>query len=317
MDRSIGKKISFLFVVVLVVNISAIFVITRPTTLEAKKVNIEYLKNGFKESNKSLDLRYESVASKIQEYVKKRELVTSKKDTRVQNIIIRPEIIEICDTSIIKNSLPKVAIIMDDIGFYRHADNIKKLPFPITPSIFPPNDNFPNTSKIARGFDHYMVHFPMEAYNYKNISEKAINISDSLEKLEGRVNLIVENFPNLIAINNHTGSKFTCNLNAMKKFFSVLQKYDIDFIDSKTASKTQTAKAAKLYKRALLQRDVFLDNEVDVSKIKERLKEVVRVAKRNGKAIAICHPKDETFQALMSSKDILKDVELVYINELL
>jgi polysaccharide deacetylase 2 family uncharacterized protein YibQ len=40
------------------------------------------------------------------------------------------------------------------------------------------------------------------------------------------------------------------------------------------------------------------------------------MAKKKGYAIAIGHPHKVTMQALASAKEIFKDVELVYIDEL-
>ncbi len=302
MTEGFIKKLITVFSVVFVSNFVAIYVLTKPLGLEAKKVIslADIDTSNFLEENNSLDASYRSVVSEIEKYTKEKKA---------------PKQILIEESSIFE--LPKLAIIMDDVGFYRHVDSIKRVPFPITPSIFPPNKIFPNTVMIAKEFTHYMVHFPMEAYNYKNSSENVLNISDSIDVFESSIEKLSKDFPSLLAINNHTGSKFTGNYKALKQFFSILDKYNYDFVDSKTTNKSLCSLVGKEYNKKVLQRDVFLDNEVDVSKIRDRLKEAVKIAKRNGQAIAICHPKIETFKALRSSKDILKDVELVYIDELL
>ncbi len=293
--------------------------------------------NSFEE-NKTLDRAYQSVASQIEAFIKrqkskdinktklnetnisKSEINTTKTDQNLPDINIT-----VVKKTQIKNvkpknsamDLPKLAIIMDDIGFYEEIQRIKKIPFAITPSIFPPNEHYQGTPDIAKEFKHYMVHFPMEAYKYKNIKEEAIKVSDKLEVIENKVKLMQENFPNAIAINNHTGSKYTCNFDAMEQFFSVLNRYDINFIDSRTSSGSQCQEVGKLLNKKVLQRDVFLDNRADIIYIKNQLKEAVKLAKKNGKAIAICHPKDMTFEALMSCESILEGVEVVYVNELL
>lgn len=212
---------------------------------------------------------------------------------------------------------PMLAIIMDDIGFCRQADSIKALGFPITPSIFPPNDHYPDTPHIASRFKHHMIHFPLEAFDYPNLKEKALKVNDSLQSIEKRIKRLKKNFPNMLAINNHTGSKFTCNFAAMDRFFTVLNKYEIPFIDSRTAAESKCYEVGKIHNKVVLQRDVFLDNEANITYIHNQLREAVRIAKRKGSAIAICHPRDDTFKALQSAKEILKGVKLVYINELM
>ncbi|HED6149274.1 TPA: divergent polysaccharide deacetylase family protein, partial [Campylobacter coli] len=49
---------------------------------------------------------------------------------------------------------------------------------------------------------------------------------------------------------------------------------------------------------------------------KNQLIEAVRLAKQKGFAIAIGHPRKNTFKALEQSKDLLKSVELVYLSEI-
>lgn len=301
--------------------------------IESNKTNIVKNSKNYFEENRTLDLKYQSVASQIKAFIKKQKAKHKAIDSNKTVVAInetnltKPEIKPIEKNITIKkkvkkvknsfNGLPKLAIIMDDVGFYEEIQKIKKIPFAITPAIFPPNEHYPQTPEIAKEFKHYMVHFPMEAYNYKNIKEEAIKVTDKIEVIDKKIKKMQENFPNAIAINNHTGSKYTCDFDAMEKFFSVLNRYDIDFIDSRTSSGTQCQEVGKLLNKKVLERDVFLDNRADIIYIKNQLKEAVRLAKKNGKAIAICHPRDITFEALMSCESILEGVDVVYINELL
>ncbi len=277
------------------------------------------------EENKSLDAKYKSVTLQIEEFIRKQKAKDLNKTIAIieelnlskiehQSKITPTKKIEINE---LKKRLPKLAIIMDDIGYLEQIESIKKIPFPITPSIFPPNGHYPDTKEIAKNFKYYMVHLPMEAYDYLNVREKAIKVIDTKEIIEQKIKLVKQDFPNVIAINNHTGSKFTCDLDAMNRFFIVLNRYNIAFIDSRTDAKSKCLEAAKMNNREVMQRDIFLDNIPDEEYIKEQLKKAVRIAKRDGQAIAICHPKELTFQVLMNAKNILNEVELVFINELM
>ncbi len=326
MGKYLFLKIVAVVLFVLSISLAGFYFLFQPikysetnSTIVAEKPLEKVTKQIIFEKNDTVEDDYKSVSEEIEEFIAKQKV--SKIDTPTSKIeedknisITKPK----KQKKIVKKetrTLPKLAIIMDDIGFYNQALKLKKIGFPITPSIFPSNSSYPNTKKIAKMFKYYMVHFPMEAYSYKNINEEAINVTDTLEFIDKKVQKVKFDFPNAIAINNHTGSKFTCDLDAMDRFFSVLTKYDIEFIDSKTDSNTKCLEAGKIYNRKVLQRDIFLDNEDDVEYIKNQLKKAVRIAKRDGEAIAICHPKDETFEVLSNSKDLLKEVELVYINE--
>ncbi len=215
-----------------------------------------------------------------------------------------------------KRRRPKLAIIMDDVHSFENAYAIKRIPFPITPSIFPASSTHPDTPQIAKMFDHYMVHLPMEAYCYDHPEEQTLCITDSVKRIVRRLERIRRDFPRCIALNNHTGSKFTSDPAAMDRFFKALSKYAIPFVDSKTSPRSVAAKIAAKYRLKIRERNVFLDNEPDVGYIRHQLEEAVAYAKRHGEAIAICHPRPETFAALMESEDLFGGVDLVYLDAL-
>ncbi len=215
-----------------------------------------------------------------------------------------------------KKKVPKLAIVLDDIAFKKDIENIKSLPIKVTPSFFPPNKRHPKTPLYAKNFKIYMIHLPLEAYKFARVETNTLDINDSLEKIENRVKEIRAFFPNAKFINNHTGSKFTSDKDAMEKLLSVLKKYRFHFLDSKTAPHSKADIVAKELNISILSRDVFLDNIGDINYIKNQLKEAVKIAKKRGYAVAIGHPRRATFAALRDSKEILKDVEIVYINEL-
>jgi len=215
------------------------------------------------------------------------------------------------------NNKPKLVIIMDDMAFKHEVDDLKKLHMKITPSFFPPTINHPHTAEYAKEFKHYMVHFPMQATNpYFHAEPYTINIDSNYSFILSRVKFIKDNFPNLKFVNNHTGSKFTSDLNSMKKLYKALDTYNLIFVDSVTTLHTKAPIVAKDDKKILLQRDVFLDNIQNVDYIKNQLKKAVKKAKEKGYAIAICHPHKATFEALKESKNILKNVDLIYIGEM-
>ena len=118
---------------------------------------------------------------------------------------------------------PKLAIIIDDISTFHQAKKIKSLNLNITPSIFPPNDNYPNSARVAREFEFYMIHLPLEAMNYQAQEKNTLKVGDSSAKIESEISKIRSNFPKAIYINNHTGSKFTSDYDSLKKLFKALK----------------------------------------------------------------------------------------------
>jgi polysaccharide deacetylase 2 family uncharacterized protein YibQ len=214
------------------------------------------------------------------------------------------------------DKIPRVAIIMDDIGNAKQVKEFEKIPFAMTPSIFPATSRHPYTPQYAKKFKCYMVHMPMEAFNFSRPEENTLEVNDTLEVIEEKIAAVYQRFPDMIAINNHTGSKFTSDEASMDRLFCVLEKYDINFIDSKTAPHTKGKEIGALHHRIVWERNIFLDNKPDIDYILNQLKKAVRYAKKHGVAIAICHPRPETFEALKRASKILKGVKMVTIDEL-
>ena len=201
---------------------------------------------------------------------------------------------------------PKLCIIIDDISSFKEIRELNKANLKLTYSLFPPTTAFPNTPKIAKRLKFYMVHLPLGAYHFKREQENTLKVCDSMQKIEAQIKKIRKLFPRATFVNNHTGSKFTDNLEAMKKLFKALKKYHFIFVDSKTIPTSKAHIVANLFNQKLLIRDIFIDNKPDVTCIISQLKKAVQKAKKNGSAIAIGHPRKATITALKSSKNYLK-----------
>lgn len=212
-------------------------------------------------------------------------------------------------------SRAKLAIIIDDVGTDEQAQKLIALPVRVTPSIFPPEYQRKDTRSLARGFEHYAIHLPMEASSAKNNSA-TLRTSDNYEKLNGVIAKLRADFPNAKFINNHTGSKFTADERAMQNLLRAMNEHGFLFIDSRTSPATKAKAAMKGLGMRYVHRDVFLDNQNSVAAVRKKLREAVTLAKKQGYAIAIGHPKSSTLRALANSADILGEVDLVYLDEI-
>ncbi|MFY4689889.1 divergent polysaccharide deacetylase family protein [Campylobacter jejuni] len=211
---------------------------------------------------------------------------------------------------------PKLAIIIDDMANASQVRGLKVLNLKLNPSFFPPDKNHSETPKLALKFDFYMVHLPLAAINYNKPELDTLNPNDSKERIFKKIKQIKKDFKDLRYINNHTGSLFTSNEEAMRKLYEALKNQNIFFVDSKTIGNSKANKIAKELNVPYIQRDVFLDNEDDVNYVKKQIQNAVKLAQKKGFAIAIGHPRKNTFKALEQSKDLLKSVELVYLSEI-
>ncbi|EEU7826030.1 divergent polysaccharide deacetylase family protein [Campylobacter coli] len=220
------------------------------------------------------------------------------------------------DMNLSKTKQARLAIIIDDMANISQVRALQALKLKLIPSFFPPDKNHIDTPKLALKFDFYMVHLPLAAMNYTKPELDTLNPSDSEKRIFKKIQQVKKDFKDLKFINNHTGSLFTSDEKAMKKLYKAFEKEELIFVDSKTIASSKAPKVAKALEQIYIQRDVFLDNRDDVAYIKNQLIEAVRLAKQKGFAIAIGHPRKNTFKALEQSKDLLKSVELVYLSEI-
>ncbi|ECW7655302.1 divergent polysaccharide deacetylase family protein [Campylobacter coli] len=265
--------------------------------------NLSILEQTIKDLNLSTSV--EENLSKMDENL---SLVTEQNLSKEENLIK--------DTNSSKIKQARLAIIIDDMANISQVKALQALNLKVNPSFFPSDKNHIDTPKLALKFDFYMVHLPLAAINYVKPELDTLNPNDTQERIFKKIKQIKKDFKDLKFINNHTGSLFTSNEEAMKKLYKAFEKEGLIFVDSKTIASSKAPKVAKALGQIYIQRDVFLDNQDDVAYIKKQLIDAVKLAKKKGFAIAIGHPRKNTFKALEQSKDLLESVELVYLSEI-
>ena len=212
----------------------------------------------------------------------------------------------------------KLVLIIDDVATFEHASMVKSIGLKITPSIFPATKTHPDTPNIARTFEFYMIHLPMQAKHFDSPEIGTLTINESFESMLEKIKKIRRDFPRAKYTNNHTGSRFTSDYDAMDKAYRALIEQGFVFVDSKTIAQTAVARAAKKYNQPYISRDIFLDDDPSASAVRRELIAAVNLAKKRGYAIAIGHPKKNTIAVIKASKNnILKDVEVVYLKDIL
>lgn len=215
-----------------------------------------------------------------------------------------------------ESNKPKLAIIIDDMTTQGQINHVLKLGYTVNMAFLPPTSGHKNSAKITNNLEKFMIHLPLQASNFLFEEENTLHIDDDINKIENRIKKLREQYPNTNFLNNHTGSKFTSNAAAMDRLFTMLKKYNYTFLDSKTTAKSVAPQVAKKHNVKMFSRNIFLDNKKDKIYIQNQLKKAIKIAKKNGLAIAIGHPYSITFKTLEESKHLLEGLELVYIQDL-
>ena len=196
---------------------------------------------------------------------------------------------------------PMVALVIDDAGVDRkRTERAMRLPPLVTMSFLPYAQAVARQVEEARGRGHeVIVHVPMEPENASvDPGPQALRLGLSDDELLRRLDWNLSRFSGYVGINNHMGSKFTQSPEAMRKVLEVLKARGLLFLDSRTTPASVGGRLARGLGLPTLERDVFLDNVDSRDEIAARLEDVARIARRDGYAIAIGHPRDATLDVL-------------------
>ncbi len=216
---------------------------------------------------------------------------------------------------------PKVAIIIDDVGMnLKYSREAVNLPAHVTMAILPYSDQAAEFAKLSREKGHeIIIHTPMEAM-HAPVSLGGMGLTTQMDgaAIEAMMETITHRFDGFIGINNHMGSKFTADRAAMERLMPYLKKHNLIFVDSRTIGTSVASVVAAEQGVPNASRDVFLDHEGTPEFVAAALAQLERLARRNGSAIAIGHPKAVTMQGLQFWLPTLeeKGIELVPVSQL-
>lgn len=207
--------------------------------------------------------------------------------------------------------LPKIAIIIDDIGYDKSiAKKFLALNAVLTFSILPHSTHDKKIAMMAhsKGFD-VMLHLPMEPNEYPliNPGPGVLLTSMSPDQLINKLNEDLDAVPFVKGVNNHMGSKMTTIAPRLHQIFSVLKKRKLYFIDSRTTVDTLCRPSAQLLQVPFGQKDVFIDHIPKPDFIRETIYRLIKIADRHGEAIGIAHPHTTTYEVLREMLPELKE----------
>ena len=215
---------------------------------------------------------------------------------------------------------PKLAIILDDMGYDRAAaDAALTLSFPITLSVIP---HLPLSTEVAeeayRRGDQVLLHLPMEAEADEAKAEPIeLRVGMKADQVERDLDGMLDTVPHAVGVNNHQGSRATADAALMAELMPALRRRGLFFIDSRTTAATVAHDTAEKAGVRSASRKVFLDDMPKRDAILAQLDLAARDAERDGFAIAIGHPHPETIAALVEAAPRLeaRGVRFVFVSQ--
>jgi polysaccharide deacetylase 2 family uncharacterized protein YibQ len=205
----------------------------------------------------------------------------------------------------LKTGTGRLAIIVDDMGSsMSEARSLAGIGVTLSFSIIPGLRNYREVALFAesQGIET-MVHIPMQSKGWpeRRLETNGLLVSMDSAELGERVSGFLRDIPGAVGANNHMGSEFTEHEDKMRSVLEALKSKNLFFVDSVTSSRTTGLRLAREMGMKAGRRQVFLDNEQERAYILGQLSQAVKLAKKTGSAIAICHPHRETIATLAAA----------------
>ncbi len=219
-------------------------------------------------------------------------------------------------------SNPKIAIIIDDVGFSsERVRPFMQLDVPITFSVLP---HLPCSrslaEKIHKKGHEIMLHQPMEPHNISiDPGPGALYLAQTSKDMAGIIRKNIESFPYAVGFNNHMGSRFTESRPKMKETLKIFKDQNFFFVDSFTSQHSIGFDTAKTMQMTASFRNEFIDNSLETKYMHSQLQKLKKHALRYGRAIGIGHPRPGTAASLATFLNDLKSsgFSIVYASQIM
>lgn len=199
----------------------------------------------------------------------------------------------------------RLAVIIDDMGAsMNEARSLADIGVPLTFSIIPGLRMYREVASFASSRHiETMIHIPMQAKGWpeRRLEDNGLLVSMTDRDISGRLEGFMREIPDAAGANNHMGSEFTEHADKMGAVLGGLKGKGLFFIDSVTSPRSVGLRMAREMGMKAGRRNVFLDNEQNGAYIRGQLDQAVRLAKKGGGAIAICHPHPATIATLAAA----------------
>lgn len=213
----------------------------------------------------------------------------------------------------------RVALIVDDLGYsLERARAVCELNLPLAVSVLPYSPFAVESAQIAHEHGlEVMLHLPMESKNHhetEKFTQGLIGPALTEEDVRSRVRDDLYQVPYIRGVNNHMGSLLTEDEVKMRAALGVVKEFGLFFIDSRTSLKSRAYETARRLRLPAAESDLFLDAaEETTEKIGQNIRQLFSIARKRGWAVGICHPYDQTLDALQALPSLLEKSGVILV----
>ncbi len=187
---------------------------------------------------------------------------------------------------------PTVAIVVDDTGSSdEHLQEWLSIKSPVTFSIMPYCGNTGSDAQTLQAAgQQVMLHCPEENEKPNSYSGKG-QMASGMDQATVNATLDADaaQIPGLVGMNNHQGGSAGNDLELQRKVAQWCKNNGLFLLDSMASVKPVAWKAAQEVGMPIRKNDVFIDHDNDPDYIRQAMRQLADMARRDGTAIGICH----------------------------
>lgn len=193
-----------------------------------------------------------------------------------------------------------IGIIIDDLGnSLANGERAARLPGAVACAVLPHTPFARSVADAAHAAGkEVMLHLPMASRDTQEPGPGQLDAGMPALEMRATLDYDLSTVPHVIGVNNHMGSLLTTQAGAMDWLMRELAQRRLFFVDSRTDAETVAANAARRIGVPVLERTVFLDDNLAPAAVAAQLDRLEQLARRHGYALAIGHPYPVTLAAL-------------------
>ncbi|MDX1706347.1 divergent polysaccharide deacetylase family protein [Pseudidiomarina sp.] len=213
----------------------------------------------------------------------------------------------------------QIAVVIDDLGNSASHQRFTELPGALTLAFLP---HTPHASRLAalahKDGKEVMLHMPMQPAGAQLAGPGMLSTLHTEAELLAELDKALANLPGASGVNNHMGSLLTTASEPMRWLMQALASRNMYFLDSRTSAATQAELMADEIGLPVARRHVFLDHDPQPQAIAREWQQLLKLARKNGFAIAIAHPHQSTYSFLKEQLPQLEQqgISLVFVSRL-
>jgi len=194
-----------------------------------------------------------------------------------------------------------ISIIIDDLGKQlEDGQRVLALPGPVACAFLPKARYTQLLANAAHETGkEVLLHLPMDSVDGRRLDPGAVTLEMTERQFLATVQADLLSVPHAIGINNHMGSLLTRHPGHMLWLMREIRANPpMFFVDSRTTVATVARQVAHETGVPNIERDVFLDNDLDADAIAYQFERLLQRARKQGVALALGHPHPQTLALL-------------------